>query len=108
MKIKKWNIEALTGYKPKTTYFEDFSIADNFGIEAIKQTYDMVMKDIKSLGYIYITELVMALNWKIWQHYEEGNEKYSRLYDKLWRKAEDYAIKNLKGEELSYYFETID
>lgn len=28
MKIKTWNIEALTGYKPKTTFYEDFSIAD--------------------------------------------------------------------------------
>lgn len=26
LKIKTWNIEAMTGYKPKTTFYEDFSI----------------------------------------------------------------------------------
>lgn len=25
--IKTWNIEAMTGYKPRTTFYEDFSIA---------------------------------------------------------------------------------
>lgn len=29
--IKTWNIEAMTGYKPRTTFYEDFSIADHFG-----------------------------------------------------------------------------
>jgi hypothetical protein len=23
--IKTWNIEAMTGYKPRTTFYEDFS-----------------------------------------------------------------------------------
>ena len=27
MQLKDWNIEALTGYKPKTTFYTDFSIA---------------------------------------------------------------------------------
>lgn len=27
IKIKTWNIEAMTGYKPRTTFYEDFSIA---------------------------------------------------------------------------------
>ena len=33
--IKVWNIEAMTGYKPRTTFYEDFSIADAFGGTAI-------------------------------------------------------------------------
>ena len=39
MKIKTWNIEELTGYKPRTTFYEDFSIADHFGGTAIRDTY---------------------------------------------------------------------
>ena len=50
----------------------------------------------------------MVLNWKIWQHYESGNETLAKLYDSLWRKADEYAGENLKGEEASYYFKTID
>lgn len=107
MKIKTWNIEAMTGYKPKTTYFEDFSIADIFGIDAIKNTYKNGLETAKTMGYVYLTEFVMALNWKIWEHYE-NNDAYARLYDALWRKASEFAVETLKGEELSYYYKTID
>ena len=37
--IKMWNIEAMTGYKPRTTFYEDFSIADQFGTPAVRNTY---------------------------------------------------------------------
>ena len=40
MRIKDWNIEAQCGYTPLTTVYMDFSIADNFGIDAIKDTYE--------------------------------------------------------------------
>ncbi len=106
MKIKDWNIEAITGYKPKTTFYTDFSIADAFGESAIIDTYNRAFELAKT-DYVYLTEFVMALNWKIWEHYET-NEKYGRLYDSLWRKADVYACKNLKGKELTYFFKTTD
>ena len=37
--MKDWNIEELTGYKPKTTFYSDFSIAEKFGEDAILETY---------------------------------------------------------------------
>lgn len=39
-----WNIEALTGYVPKTTFYTDFSIADRFGTAAIEDTYRRAFK----------------------------------------------------------------
>ena len=107
MKIKVWNIEQMTGYKPCTTFYEDFSIADAFGISAIKDTYRRGLKTAKLLGYMELTEFVMVLNWKIWEHYE-NNENYGKTYDELWRKASVEAEKTLKGEELKYYYKTID
>lgn len=101
-----WNIEALTGYKPKTTFWEDFSIAEHFGINAIKDTYKTAFKNWKT-DVIYLTELVMVLNWKIWQWYEIS-EEVGRLYDKLWRETQDYASKHLKGDDLNYFYRTID
>lgn len=106
MKIKTWNIEKVTGYKPQTTFYEDFSIADKFGINAIKDTYRRAFRDWKD-NHIYLTELVMVLNWKIWEHCET-NEKYAVLYDKLWRETAQYAVENLKDTELEYYFQTTD
>lgn len=105
-KLIDWNIEEITGYKPITTFYTDFSIADNYGVEAIKDTYKRAMAAWKT-DYKFLTELVMALNWKIWEHYE-SNRDYAKVYDELWRKADEYACTNLKGEELSYFYRTTD
>ncbi len=107
MTIKTINSEALFGYTQITTFFEDFSIADNFGVKAIRDTYKRAFRDWKS-DYKYLTELVMVLNWKIWQHYEEGNAEYQEVYNELWEKADLYAQEHLKGEELSYFYRTTD
>lgn len=106
MRLVDWRIEEMTGYKPKTTFYTDFSIADAYGLEAIRDTYERAMERWKE-DYVFLTELVMALNWKIWEHYET-NEKYARLYDRLWRKADSYACSHLKGEELAYFYRTTD
>lgn len=105
--MKTWNIEALTGYTPQTTYYEDFSIADIFGVSAIKDTFRRALEGATELGYIYLTELVMALNWKIFEHYER-NDQYAELYHDLWEQARDYAEENLQGDELYYYYCTTD
>lgn len=107
MKIAIWNIEAMTGYKPQTTFFEDFSIADNFGIAAVKDTYKRGLKSAEFMGHEALTEFVMVLNWKIWQHYEK-NEPLARVYNDLWEKAREYAETTLQGEELAYYYSTTD
>ena len=93
MFVKTWNIEALTGYKPMTTFYEDFSIADAFGVSAINDTYK--------------SAFIMVLNWKIWEHYEK-NDAYAELYNDLWRKADEWALMNLRGEALKYYLRTTD
>lgn len=101
-----WNIEALTGYKPKTTFYVDLSLADYFGLDAIQNTFDHVMQEWQN-DYVYLTEFVMALNWKIWEHYE-SNEAYAKLYNRLWEAASEYAMTTLKGDELDYYLRTTD
>lgn len=102
-----WNIEAETGYKPQTTFWDDFSIADAFGENAIRDTYKRAMDSWKD-NYIYLTELVMVLNWKIWQYYEEDNVFYQDLYYDLWCDADIYACNNLTGDELDYFYKTTD
>lgn len=90
-----------------TTFAMDFSIADRFGISAIKDTFRRAFAEWKS-DYKYLTDLVMVLNHKCWQHYEEGREAISKVYCELYEKANDYALSNLKGKELSYFFEVTD
>lgn len=75
-----WNIESITGYKPQTTFWQDFSIADRFGVTAVQDTFNRAFAEWKS-NYIYLTEMVMVLNHKIWQWYQK-NDELSKLYDK--------------------------
>lgn len=49
----------------------------------------------------------MALNWKIWEHYET-NEALARQYNDLWEYASQYAREHLQGDELQYYYEVTD
>lgn len=106
MKIKDWNIEEITGYKPITTFYTDFSIAEKFGNDVIKETYAKAF-DEWNKDYKYLTELVMVLNWKIFEHYEK-NDELARIYNDLWEEADAYACETLKGEELSYFFKVTD
>lgn len=94
------------GYEPITTFWDDFSIADAFGVGAVKDTYKRAFNEWKT-NYKYLTELVMVLNHKIWQHYQK-NETLATLYDTLWREADEWACDNLKGDELSYFYQTTD
>lgn len=94
------------GYEPKTTFWEDFSIADRFGVDAIKDTFSRAFNEWKD-NYVYLTELVMVLNHKIWQHYET-NETLARVYTEFYEQADLYACDNLKGDELTYFYNTTD
>ena len=94
------------GYEAKTTFWEDFSIADGFGIDEVKDTYKRAFKEWKD-NYEYLTELVLVLNHKIWQHYTEY-PALADVYNELWEQADNYACENLKGEELDYFYQTTD
>lgn len=104
--LHRWAMAEMVGYEPKTTFWDDFCIADAFGKRAVRDTYRRAFVEWKT-DYIYLTELVMVLNHKIWQWYEH-DEEIAQLYNDLWMKADAYAMKHLKGEELSYYLRTLD
>lgn len=68
------------------------------------------MNDLKNGvgGVEYLTEFVMVLNWKIWQHYGVFNDSLAKLYNKLYCEADQYACDTLEGEDADYYFQTTD
>ncbi len=106
MVVKVFDSESSIGYKQKTTFFMDFSIADNYGVNQIKSTYNKIFNEWKD-NYEYLTELVMVLNWKIWEHYET-KVLFAECYQKLWEQTDAYACENLKGEALEYFYRTVD
>ena len=96
----------MSGYQPKTTFWLDFTIAEHFGENAIKDTFNRAFKEWKT-DIVYLTELVMVLNWKMWM-WDNTNDDLSKLYFDLWGKADLWCMENLKGEDKSYYIKTLD
>ena len=90
MKMEMWNIEELNGYKPMTTFWMDFSIADKFGYKAVQDTYRRAFHDWKH-DCKYLTELVLVLNHKAWQH-ADRNAVLSELYIQLYEIADNYSL----------------
>lgn len=112
--LPQWPIEEITGYKPCTTYWQDFSIADHFALngtepDAVQDTHNRAWPALKDgfMGIKYLTEYIMVLNWKVHQHYADHRE-LAQLYNQLWQEADEWAMDNLKGEDLDYYIATTD
>lgn len=97
------------GEEFKTTFWMDFSSADNFGIEAIMDTYNRAFNEWKE-DLVYLTELVIVLNLKCWQWYERGHLVLSKVYSDLYYKTNEYAWDFVEGddEKSSYYFRMTD
>lgn len=96
----------MCGYELQTTFWSDFTISERFGINAIKDTYKRAKKEWSS-NYKYMTELTLILNHKIWQHYEK-NRTIAEVYDELWKDCDAWCCENLKGKELSYFYQVLD
>lgn len=97
----------LGDYECKTTFWSDFTIADRFGIPAIKDTYRRAFNDWKH-DIIYMTELVMVLNWKTWEANANNDTPLCKCYRGLWNEANDYCWNNFKGDDLTYFYTTTD
>lgn len=104
--VPTWDIEEETGYKPITTFWVDFSIAESIGAEAIKDTFERAFSEWKT-NYKYLTELVLVLNTKIWQWHDVRND-LAEIYNDIYWTAVDYAQTNLKDDELDYYYQLTD
>ena len=102
------NVFDEIGYEPKTTFWDDFCIANMFGKYAIIDTYNRAFKNWKN-NYEYMTELVLVLNHQIWALYKQ-DEKLARLYDELWRKLDNWYFEYYKDNKdaLHYFIEITD
>ena len=92
----------FTDWRPTTLFWQRFSIAEEFGKREIRKVYHEIFKEAKK-DYKLLTELVMILNHKTWQHNDSKDSDLSEFYEELYYEAQNYAVNTLKDEELSYF-----
>ena len=90
-----------------TTFRQDFNIADAFGAGAVKDTYKRAFADWKN-SVVYMTELCVVLNWKIFEHVQKKNVEMASLYNSLWEMVDAYCQTHFKGKDLQYFYEITD
>ena len=93
------------GYEVQTTYWEDFSIAERFGLKAIRDTYK---RALYNKDYKMMTELTMVLNHKLWHWYNKGYNGLAELYNELWKDCDAKCCETFGKEELAYYYRVTD
>ena len=106
VQLQKLALEKEFNYKFETTFWEEFSIADQYGQEGIVEHYNLVFAQWKD-NLQYLTELVLVLNWKIYQWYQV-DDNLGMTYDELWKRTDGYAMETLKGDDLHKYLSVLD
>ena len=104
--LEKLSLEKMLDYKFESTFWEEFSIAEDYGAEGVKEHYDLVFEQWKD-NLKFLTELVLVLNIKIFIWYGV-DDTIGKMYDQLWKETDGYALNTLKSDDLHYYLSTLD
>lgn len=112
--IEDWARKAFP-HELKFTFCQDLAIADWFGEEGIRDTYNQV-KESWLNDYKAWTEFEVALNLLAWAHNQlkkqglDDQDKFIKLYSDLYTKASDEFYKKYKDNEeaIRYHFELTD
>ena len=99
--------ESMCGYTQRTTFWDDFTIAEKWGVKAIEDTYKNAFQSWK-YDLVFIVELVLVLNWKMWYMAEKRRLSEEMVYCKCWEELCEWCKNHLKGEAYSYYTEVTD
>lgn len=101
-------MKTMMGYELTTTFWEDFSIAEQFGIKAVKDTFNKAFSEWKD-NYVYLTELSLVTNWKLWQWYKnDPKNALVDFYSDCYETVKNYAYDNLRDDEFRFYLRVTD
>ena len=99
--------ESMCGYTQRTTFWDDFTIAERFGLPAIKDTYRNAFNSWKS-DVVFITELVLVLNWKMLYMDERHMTEKSVMYYKCWVELSNWCERHLEAGAYEYFLNVTD
>ena len=114
-KLPEWTMAKEIGYEPKTTFWQDFSIADIYGAEAVLDTFKQAFREWHH-DVTYIAELALVLNHKGCWFYAASEQRggdeildmISQMYFKMYEQLHDWAHENFTGDDAEYYFKVTD
>ena len=99
--------ESLCGYTQRTTFWDDFTIAEKFGVSAIKDTYKNAFNSWKN-DVVFIVELVLVLNWKMLYMDEKHMTEKSVMYYKCWVELSNWCERHLEAGAYEYFSNVTD
>ena len=92
-------------------FWKAFDDAEEAGIDTILVIANILFQRWKD-SIKELTEFVMVVNHKSWDHYEKDNDElsevYTELYYKYYEKAIEYLESKKRAEDLSYFIKTLD
>lgn len=114
-KLPRWGMAEEIGYEPKTTFWQDFSIADLCGPRSITDTFKRAFNEWRE-DVEYIAELALVLNHKGCFYYvaaeQHDRDKYldalAQTYFAMYHAVNDYAREYFTGDDAEYYFKVTD
>lgn len=113
--VENWVNQHLPLGPLQYTFAADFAIADWYGEDSVKETYERVKAEWLS-NHKAFTEVVIALNMLSWAHAAlkkqgiDGRDEFIQLYSALYHQAttDFYAKHKNNREACDYFFEMTD
>lgn len=95
----------------ESVFWEAFDNADETGKKTITAIAGILFERWKDEVH-ELTDLVMVINHKCWEHYRNGNDDlssfYGDLYYEYYEKTINYMEKKGMDSELTYFIRTLD
>lgn len=99
--------ESLCGYTQRTTFWDDFTLAEKLGVPDIERTYRNAFNSWKT-DVVFITELVLVLNWKMLYMDEKHMTEKSVMYYKCWVELSNWCERHLEAGAYEYFISVTD
>ena len=99
--------ESLCGYTQRTTFWDDFTLAEKLGLPAIERTYRNAFNSWKT-NVVFITELVLVLNWNMLYMDERHMTEKSVMYYKCWVELSNWCERHLEAGAYEYFLNVTD
>lgn len=98
--------EKALGFQMDSSFYEEFSISENYGPTGVREHFDLVFREWKD-NLKYMIELVQVLNLKVATWFGKDDD-LGMTYDELWHIADSYVFENYSKEDLQTYLHTLD